>query len=241
MSARLVVLLLALCCCFNVFADRERGRGHHRDGDDDDGGAARVKFEQTEQFYKYEYRDAGCRYRYMHNYKSGKTKVRQKGDCTRVALPPRPGRGVEPPPRAIPPAPPHERIKCNRQVIGAVIGGAVGAAIGTALGKDDWLLTTAGGAIIGAVIGGVIGRHMDKSDHACTSQALEYAHLNQSVSWDNPATNSSYTVTPVELISGAGGTECRKFKLESLIQGKAEAEETLGTACRQADGSWRPQ
>ncbi len=177
----------------------------------------------------------------MYNYKSGKSHVNERGDCRAVALPSRPIVVVAPPPppRVIPPAPRNEPISCNRDVIGAVIGGAIGAVIGKKVGNDDnWIITTAGGAVIGAVIGGVIGRQMDKSDHACMGQALEYAQLNQTVTWDNPNQNSNYAVTPLESFKNAAGLECRKYVLKTVVGGQPQDQN--GSACRQANGAWQP-
>ena len=219
--------------------DRGRGRGHGREHGNMHG--PKVKSQETDEFYKYEYKDGSCRYKYMYNYKSGKSHVNEKGNCRGVALPSRPIMvgAPPPPPRVIPPAPRNERISCNRDVIGAVIGGAIGAVIGKKVGNDDnWIITTAGGAVIGAVIGGVIGRQMDRSDHACMGQALEYAQLNQSVTWDNPDQKSNYTVTPLESYQNAAGLECRKYVLKTVVVGQPQNQ--TGNACRQANGAWQP-
>src|SRR3970040_2253036 len=91
-----------------------------RDRDDDDerrGRAPFTKFENNPAHYKYEYRDASCRYKYEYNYKNGKTKVDQKGDCSSIAFPRPVVHGREPLPRALPPEPPARTIECNRGVI----------------------------------------------------------------------------------------------------------------------------
>jgi surface antigen len=103
---------------------------------------------------------------------------------------------------------------------------------------QDRPIATAGGAVIGAVIGGAIGRAMDRSDHGCAYQALEYAQLNQTVVWSNPAIGASYTMTPLESYRVPGGGDCRRFVVRSTRNGRP-LEET-GRACRQGDGRWQP-
>jgi surface antigen len=217
--------------------DDRRGRGKHhghQDRDDDEGRGRGpwTKFDNNAEVYKYEYQDASCRYKYEYKYKTGKTKVQQKGDCSAVAFA-RPAMVRETLPRAIPPEPHATRIECNRDVIGAVLGGAAGAVIGYKVGdRGDRPITTIGGAVIGAVIGGAIGREMDQADQACAAQALEYANLKQSVAWRNPR-GQTYTVTPLGLVPGAKGVECRKYVVRTA---SGTAQEN--TACRQSDGSW---
>jgi surface antigen len=180
------------------------------------------------------------RYKYEYSYKSGKTKIEQRGDCSGIAFPQRAVmQGREPLPRAIPPEPQARTIECNREVIGAVLGGAVGAVVGSKVGEgDERFITTVGGAVIGAVVGGAIGKSMDDADQACAAQALEYANFKQSVKWHNRGRGASYTITPVGLVpTGGKGMECRRYSM--LTERGGTKENTQGTACRQQDGSWR--
>src|SRR5438093_13150583 len=111
-------------------------KGWDKKGDRDSG--PYTKFENSAEKYKYEFRDAGCRYKYEYNYRSGKTKVDQKGDCRNIAFPQRAVlQGREPLPRAVPPEPEARTIECNREVIGAVLGGAVGAVAGSKVRQGD--------------------------------------------------------------------------------------------------------
>ena len=199
-----------------------------------------AKFENSAEKYKYEFRDASCRYKYEYNYRNGKSKVQQSGNCSGIAFPQRVAmQGREPLPRAIPPEPQARSIECNREVIGAVLGGAAGAVVGSKVGQgDDRFITTVGGAVIGAVVGGAIGKSMDDADHACAAQAMEYANFKQSVKWHNPQRGASYTMTPVGLVPAAGkGVECRRYSM--LTERGTQKETTKGNACRQPDGSWR--
>ena len=252
MRTRWVLLALAVAVALGQAAfakhdrddDEERhpGKGwakgwdHRGEGRDS---APYSKFENTAEQYTYEFRDASCRYKYEYDYRSGRSKVEQRGDCRGIALPQRAVmQGREPLPRAIPPEPQAQQMECNREVIGTVLGGAVGAVVGSKVGKgDERVVTTVGGAVLGAVVGGAVGKSMDDADQACAAQAMEYASFKQSVRWHN-ARGTHYTMTPVGLVPAAGrGVECRHYSMLSESGGMKEA--TQGTACRQRDGSWR--
>ena len=120
-------------------------------------------------------------------------------------------------------------------VIGGVLGGALGSTIGSGTGQT---VATVIGAIAGAAIGGAIGQSMDDSDRLKTAHALETVRTGVPAQWVNPDTRNSYTVVP-ERTYEQGGTPCREYTVDATIGGKKE--KTVGTACRQADGSWRVQ
>lgn len=198
--------------------------------------APKVKYENNHERYKYEYRDRYCKYEYEYKYRSGKVKVEQEGDCRHVVMA-QPVRHGEPLPRAIPPEPDAHTIECNREVLGAILGGMVGATVGSRIGDEDTrAITTAGGAVIGAVIGGAVGRTMDQEDQACAAQAMEYAKLQQSVTWSNPANRISYTITPTEVVRSSKGGECRRYILRTSASGAQRSQR--GTACREKNGAW---
>jgi len=127
--------------------------------------------------------------------------------------------------------------RCNRETVGKVVGTMAGAAVGSNIGKGDGrTAATIVGAIVGYMVGGSVGRSMDDADRACVGQALEYGHDRQPVTWRNPDTGASYTVTPTSTYSTSSGY-CRDFTREGVVDGRRQ---TLhGTACRQADGSWK--
>jgi surface antigen len=211
-------------------------KGHDRGYDS----GPRTKFENSRNHYRYEYSDASCHYRYEYNYRNGKSKVQQRGECRGIAFPRRVVmQGGEPLPRAIPPEPRAHEMECNREVIGAVLGGAVGAVVGSKVGKgDERVITTVGGAVIGAVVGGAIGKSMEDADHACAAQAMEYAGFKQAVKWRSAQHDTIYTITPVGLLPPAGrGIECRRYSM--LTEHGSVKDAVQGTACRQQDGSWR--
>ena len=125
----------------------------------------------------------------------------------------------------------------TKEEAGALAGAATGAAVGSTIGSGRgkilaiWL-----GAVVGSQIGATVGRYMDEQDRIRTSTILEYNRTNQSSSWVNPDTGYDYTVTPKRTYSAAAGP-CREFTVDAQIGGKTQ--QIYGTACRQADGSWK--
>lgn len=127
---------------------------------------------------------------------------------------------------------------CNREVIGAILGGTVGAATGSRAGKGDGkIFTTIGGAILGTLVGGYIGRQMDQADQNCVGQILERAPTGKTVVWRDPDRNGDYRVTPTRTYKTEKGEFCREYQTKIVIGGRVE--NANGTACRQADGTWR--
>jgi len=125
---------------------------------------------------------------------------------------------------------------CNREALGGMVGGIIGGILGDELGKGR-KEAVIGGTIIGVIVGGSIGRSMDKLDQRCTGQILEYTPDRQPVEWVNPDTGRLYRTTPLETYQAEGGQYCREYITEAAIGGKTE--QIYGTACRQADGSWK--
>ena len=116
---------------------------------------------------------------------------------------------------------------------GAILGAVVGHQIGHGTGRT---IATIGGAALGAFLGSKIGATMDRKDQLQTAQALETLKNNQATSWRNPDTSQRYTVMPTRTYEGASGP-CRQFSTVAEINGHREL--VSGTACRQADGTWR--
>jgi len=118
-------------------------------------------------------------------------------------------------------------------VAGAVVGGVVGSTIGGGTGRTVAIVA---GTIAGAVIGGKIGAKMDEADKLKAAQALESAPTGQGTTWKNPDTGAQYTMTPTKTVETSTGP-CRDFTVNGMVDGKPETVQ--GTACRQADGSWK--
>jgi surface antigen len=129
--------------------------------------------------------------------------------------------------------------RCNREALGGVVGAVVGGAAGSRIGKGDGrVAATVIGAIVGYMVGGSVGRSMDSADRACVGQALEYGAPNQPVAWRNPDSGVDYRITPRRTYR-SDGRYCREFTRQALIGGRTQT--VYGTACRQADGSWKIQ
>lgn len=129
-------------------------------------------------------------------------------------------------------APRHQQ---EGMVIGGIVGGVLGAQVGQGSGRT---VATILGSIVGASVGGAVGRSMDEQDRLKTAHALETVRTGVPARWTNPDTGHRYAVTPTRTID-QGGTPCREYTVDASIGGRAE--KVYGTACRQADGSWRVQ
>ena len=119
------------------------------------------------------------------------------------------------------------------QVIGAVTGGVLGSQVGGGTGRTA---ATIAGSLLGGYLGGYLGEQMDANDRRRTSDTLEYNATDASSSWHNPDSGYDYSVTPTRTYESAQGP-CRDYTTEAWIDGRRET--VTGTACRDADGSWR--
>lgn len=125
----------------------------------------------------------------------------------------------------------------THQQTGALIGGATGAAVGSTIGKGGG--RTAAiilGAILGTAVGARIGQSMDEQDRINTAYAMERNPTGTTSSWVNPDTGASYAVTPTRTYDTAQGP-CREFTMNANVGD--QPQQVYGTACRQADGSWK--
>ena len=93
------------------------------------------------------------------------------------------------------------------------------------------------------MIGSSIGQQLDERDQMLMAQTFEHtmerAPTNEVGVWENPDTQNSGTFTPKSTVMQANGQPCREFTQTVSIGG--QMQEAYGTACRQADGSWRIQ
>ena len=121
---------------------------------------------------------------------------------------------------------------------GAVAGGLLGSQFGGGSGK---IFTSVGGALLGAWAGGQIVRNLSQADQGYYSQAASQAYsapTGQTVTWMNPQSGAQGTITPVRTgTNNATGEVCREYQQTITVGGKTER--AYGTACRQADGSWK--
>jgi len=125
----------------------------------------------------------------------------------------------------------------TKEETGALAGALVGATVGSKVGKGHGRAVAIFlGAVIGSQIGKAIGNHMDDHDRSQTVQILEHNKTYERSTWRNPDTGLLYSVEPTRTTTTATGP-CREFTLDAQIGG--EDKQLYGTACRQADGSWK--
>ena len=133
----------------------------------------------------------------------------------------------------------------NKATTGAALGALTGTALAYGLGKDSskknlWLIA---GAAAGGLIGNNIGAKLDERDRLLLGetlqQTMEHGPTNSVGSWNNPDSGNSGTVTPTQTMMSANNQPCREFNTTVNIGG--ELSQAYGTACRQADGSWKIQ
>jgi surface antigen len=128
----------------------------------------------------------------------------------------------------------------NKQTVGtgagAVIGGILGSNVGGGKGQ---LWATGAGALIGALVGSEIGKSLDRADMQYHQQAQENAYsapLNQPITWRNPESGHSGSVTPIREGHTQSGRVCREFQQKIVVDGRTETG--VGRACQESNGTW---
>jgi len=125
---------------------------------------------------------------------------------------------------------------------GTLVGALTGGALAYGLGQDSHNkeLWTVLGIGLGAMVGSNIGQQLDERDRMLMGQTfnhtMEKAPINATGQWQNPDTGHGGSVTPTRTFETETGP-CREFTQTVSIGG--QMEEAYGTACRQADGSWK--
>jgi surface antigen len=130
----------------------------------------------------------------------------------------------------------------NKTTAGGLLGAVAGGLAGSQIGKGRGQLVAVGaGTLLGALIGSEAGKSLDKADQQYASRAHQQAQaapLGQTIVWSNPQSGHSGSVTPVrEGQIAATGEYCREY--QQSVQVGGQTQRAYGTACRQADGSWR--
>lgn len=129
-------------------------------------------------------------------------------------------------------------------VVGGVAGGMIGAEFGGGLGQT---LFMGAGALIGAGVGYEAGNILYPSDQAAYDNNARLALASQADGslnqWSNPETGNGGIFIPTRTYVSSGGRPCRDYRATLALKTK-EAETGViahqnGTACQQADGSWR--
>ncbi|HYM30795.1 MAG TPA: RT0821/Lpp0805 family surface protein [Candidatus Cybelea sp.] len=129
-----------------------------------------------------------------------------------------------------------------KQGAGTVIGGVGGALAGSAFGRGHGrLVGVAAGTLLGALLGSEIGKSLDKADRdsaaLANQRALEYNRAGEPMTWRNPDSGNSGTVTPQRTYQTAEGQYCREYQQTITVGGQTQT--AYGRACRQPDGSWK--
>ena len=121
-------------------------------------------------------------------------------------------------------------------LLGAVLGGVVGSEIS---GGNAGAVVA--GAMIGAAVGNEVGRQLDAADrerqYHAWQHSLENGRSGQRSNWYNPDTDNRGYYIPQRAYQTAEGQYCREYTQAVTIAGRQET--MYGTACRQADGSWK--
>jgi len=128
-----------------------------------------------------------------------------------------------------------------KEIGGAVIGGAAGGLLGSQIGSGTGqVAATAAGVFLGAWLGSEIGRSLDDNDRReaerSAQTALERNADGRASTWRNPNSGHSGSTTPTRTYDTAAGP-CRDYTTSVVIDGRTQTAH--GTACREADGSWR--
>lgn len=128
------------------------------------------------------------------------------------------------------------------KIVGGALGAALGGLLGSKFGSGSGKTVAIG---TGVVIGGLLGSHIaasltcaDQHMHqAAARRALEDEPVGTPSTWDNPESGNSGEVVAVNEYQQSDGTNCRQF--EQTITTDKGTEESVRTACRQADGGWK--
>ncbi len=73
--------------------------------------------------------------------------------------------------------------------------------------------------------------------HQHAAKRAEAGPLNKTVTWSNPNTGHSGTITPIrEGRQASTGNLCRQFKQTVIVDGQSQS--ATSTACRNSDGTW---
>lgn len=125
--------------------------------------------------------------------------------------------------------------------MGQVLGGVGGAFLGSQFGEGSGkIVASVAGAMLGAWAGSKIVQGMtaqDRGYYESASTRAATAPVGQQITWYNPASGNQGTITPTRAGTTSDGAACREYQQTVTIGGKTE--KAYGTACKQADGSWK--
>ena len=128
-----------------------------------------------------------------------------------------------------------------KAVLGSIGGAAAGGLLAAALGGKGGAIVAS--ALVGGLIGGYVGHRLDTKDKQMAAQAatmaFEQNRSGQPSAWNNPDSGNHGSITPTHTYQLATGQYCREYTQDVWIGN--EKQQTSGTACRQADGTWKIQ
>lgn len=129
----------------------------------------------------------------------------------------------------------------NKQLAGGATGAILGGLAGSQFGKGNGQLVGVGvGALLGTLIGSEVGASLDKADMMYAQQATNRAYtapVGQAISWNNPDTGHSGTITPTrEGVNNSTGRTCREYTQTIYVDGRQQTG--VGQACQNSDGTW---
>jgi surface antigen len=123
--------------------------------------------------------------------------------------------------------------------VSVIVGAAAGCGIGTLIGRGAGeTIAIISGVVIGGSIGYGVGQYLDSNDrysyHVAQQGALENGNRE---AWSNSQNGHYGHIVPQKSFTNNQGQSCRKYT-ETVYVG-AEKHKAYGTACKQADGSWK--
>jgi surface antigen len=136
---------------------------------------------------------------------------------------------------------PGEVGAANKTTAGTLLGAVGGGLLGSQVGHGKGTLIAVGaGTLLGAFLGKSVGESLDRADVNYANQAQTKAHaapIGQQITWSNPESGNSGTITPRREGNDTNGNYCREYQQTVQVGGKTE--QAFGTACRQPDGTWK--
>jgi len=129
---------------------------------------------------------------------------------------------------------------------GALIGGALGAGTGAAVGgsSGNGKEAAAGalvGLLVGVIAGAVAGNIADKGDceqAKLALQQMEATPTGTAITWNNPASGSHGTYTPVSDTKTINGHVCREIRADYYLKNHQPVDGEPDLVCRTDSGDW---
>ena len=129
----------------------------------------------------------------------------------------------------------------NKEMIGGATGAVLGGYAGSKVGKGSGQLVAVGvGTRLGTMAGSSIGSSLDKADLMYAQRANQRAYtapVGETISWNNPDTGNSGTITPIREGSSTNGRYCREYSQTITVDGRSQ--KAYGTARKNPDGTWQ--